>query len=261
MQDTSRRKTNPSFSPDGQTIAFGIWRPGVTPNIWLMDADGKNPRQVTTEQSGGALANWISDNDQLGYITTHDDRQVLASLSLSTGRQQTLADLGQDFYFHRLSPDGRTVASHSRSGGAFNVWTRSLHGGEFKQLTFDKEGIGFPSWSPDGKYLALEIKRGDDTHIGIMPSNGGEVTQLTFEHGQSWPHSWSPDGQKIAFAGFRNGYWNVWSVSIKDKVEKQLTEFSKSNAYVRYPAWSPRGDRIVFEYAESTGNIWVMDLK
>jgi len=28
---------------------------------------------------------------------------------------------------------------------------------------------------------------------------------------------------------------------------------------VRYPAWSPRGDAIVYEYAETTGNIWLLD--
>jgi hypothetical protein len=30
---------------------------------------------------------------------------------------------------------------------------------------------------------------------------------------------------------------------------------------VRYPAWSPSGDRIVYEYAETTGNIWAMELE
>jgi hypothetical protein len=32
------------------------------------------------------------------------------------------------------------------------------------------------------------------------------------------------------------------------------------NACVRAPAWSPLGDKIVYEYAEITGNIWVMDI-
>jgi Tol biopolymer transport system component len=30
---------------------------------------------------------------------------------------------------------------------------------------------------------------------------------------------------------------------------------------VRYPAWSPRGDQIVYEYSETTGNIWTMRVK
>ncbi|HEV7842578.1 MAG TPA: hypothetical protein VGO69_02725, partial [Pyrinomonadaceae bacterium] len=65
----------------------------------------------------------------------------------------------------------------------------------------------------------------------------------------------------IAFAGFRDGVWNIWWVSVKDRTQKRLTDFNKLNAYVRYPAWSPLGTQIVFEYAEMTGNIWMMELK
>jgi Tol biopolymer transport system component len=47
----------------------------------------------------------------------------------------------------------------------------------------------------------------------------------------------------------------------QDKTQKQLTNFDKLNLYVRYPAWSPLGNQIVFEYAEMTANIWMMELK
>jgi len=33
------------------------------------------------------------------------------------------------------------------------------------------------------------------------------------------------------------------------------------NAFVRYPAWSPLGNQIVYEYNETSGNIWLMELK
>ena len=136
-----------------------------------------------------------------------------------------------------------------------------MEGGPPRQLTFDKELMGFPCWSPDGKFLAFEIKRGDDSNIGIIPSGGGTPIQLTSDHGQSWPHDWSPDGDKIVFAGLRNGVWNLWWVSRRDKTEKQITNYTKTNIYVRYPTWSPRGDQIVYEYAETTGNIWMMRMK
>ena len=43
--------------------------------------------------------------------------------------------------------------------------------------------------------------------------------------------------------------------------EKQLTHYEKTNAFVRYPACSPRGNQIVYELTESTGNIWMMEIK
>jgi Tol biopolymer transport system component len=94
-----------------------------------------------------------------------------------------------------------------------------------------------------------------------MSGSGGPPTQLTFDRGQSWLHSWSPDGDKIAFAGFRDGYWNVWWVSRTSKIQKRLTNYSKLNAYVRHPEWSPLGNQIVYEYSETTGNIWLVELK
>lgn len=136
-----------------------------------------------------------------------------------------------------------------------------MEGGEAKQLTFDNELMAFPCWSPDGKFLAFQVKRGDDQHVAIILSGGGTPTQLTFDHGLSWPYSWSPDGDKIAFAGFRDGFWNVYWVSRDGKMQKRLTDYSKLNTFVRYPAWSPLGNQIVYEYSEATGNIWLMELK
>ena len=160
-----------------------------------------------------------------------------------------------------MSPDGKQIAFNSTKSGTINIWTVPTEGGPPKQLTSDKELMGFPSWSPDGKFIAFEMKRGDDTYVMIMPSGGGTPKQLTYDRGQSWPHSWSPDGDKIAFAGFRDGFWNVWWVSRNGATQKKITNYSKLNAYVRYPAWSPLGDQIVFEYAETKSNIWTMTLK
>jgi Tol biopolymer transport system component len=95
----------------------------------------------------------------------------------------------------------------------------------------------------------------------IVPSEGGMSEQLTFDKGQNWTYSFSPDGDKILFAGSRDGLWNVWWVSRATKKEQRLTNYTKLNSFVRYPAWSPRGDQIVYEYSETTGNIWVADMK
>src|ERR1700680_1196968 len=125
-----------------------------------------------------------------------------------------------------------------------------LRGRESRRVTFDRESMGYSCWSPDGKFLAFEMKRGDSTYLMTVPGSGGNLVQLTFEPGQSWAHSWSPDGGKIAFAGQRKGIWNVWWVSRSTKVEKQVTQYTRQNTYVRYPAWSPAGNQIVYEYGE-----------
>ncbi|HYY59494.1 MAG TPA: winged helix-turn-helix domain-containing protein [Pyrinomonadaceae bacterium] len=261
MEDTSRRKSNPIFSPDGKRIALTIWSAGSPVNVWLIDADGKNPVQLTTDPGGSTLPSWLRDNDQIVYVSDREGRGALVSLNLKSRIEQPIFEFEGKMSFIRLSPDGKQIAYNSRQSGNINLWTSTLDGAQPRQLTFDKELAGFPSWSPDGQLLAFMLKRGDSSHVAVIQSGGGEPVQLTFDVGQSFAHSWSPDGERIAFAGFRKGFWNVWWVSRKDKTQKQLTNHSKLNAYVRYPAWSPLGNQIVYEYAETTGNIWLAELK
>jgi TolB protein len=260
MQDRSLRKTNPSFSPDGKRIAFGVWRSGTDVKVWLMNADGKNAAPLTTASMGSGSPGWIS-NDEVVYVAHYRDRQTLSVFNLATGIERTLCPLDDDMDFIRVSPNGGEFAYNSTKSGTINAWKSTVDNGRRVQLTFDRVLTGWPAWSPDGRQLAVELKNGDDTNIAVMPSEGGPTTQLTFEQGQNWPHSWSPDGSKIAFAAFRNGVWNIFWVSVRDKTQRQITNFNKSNSYVRYPAWSPTGNQIVFEYAEMTGNIWMMELR
>jgi len=153
------------------------------------------------------------------------------------------------------------VAFNSNQSGTINMWIARLSGGEPKRLTFsEKERVGFPCWSRDGQFLAFQTVEGKNAYLMVMPASGGQSTQLTFD-GQSLAYSWSPDGDKIAFAGERNDIWNVYWISRSTNEQRKLTNYTKLNAFVRYPEWSPLGNQIVFELAETTGNIWLTELK
>jgi len=260
-QSTSYRKTLPSFSRDGKRIAFTEFLGGEQPRIWVMDNDGRNPIQLTDGSAIDWGPNWFPDNDTVSFQSDREREYRVWSVSVSTGRRKVISDPGQPIGWPRLSPDGKHLAFNSTKSGTINVWTQDLEGGAPRQLTFDNEMMGWPSWSPDGKLLALEIKRGADINVAIMPSRGGEITQLTFDHGESQSNDWSPDGDKILFSGQRNGIWNIYWISKSTKEEKQLTHYTTRNHYVRYPTWSPLGNQIVYEYAETAGNVWLLELK
>jgi Tol biopolymer transport system component len=48
--DTNYRKLAASFSPDGSKLAYNVVRIGSTDELWIIDADGKNPTQVSTDR-------------------------------------------------------------------------------------------------------------------------------------------------------------------------------------------------------------------
>jgi Tol biopolymer transport system component len=106
----------------------------------------------------------------------------------------------------------------------------------------------------------MQVKRGDDMHIVLLDSAGGTPVQMTFDHGLTWPFSWSPDGDKIAFAGNRQNFWNVFWVSRTTGLQKKLTTNESLTSYVRYPCWSPLGDSLVYEFGQTTASLWAIDV-
>ena len=258
--DTSSRNTLPRFSADGKKIAFNRWRRTTGNHIWVGDADGKNLTQITNNPRGEAQANWLPGGEKVAFLSENaDKRLVLWTVSIVTGKQEPLLDLGPGIQYATLSPDGNYVAYNFIQNGVINVWVASVPDGQRKQLTFEEEMGGFPCWSADGQWIAYEKKRGPHDYLMLIPGKGGQSIQLTFDNGKSWPHSFSPTGEEIVFAGQRDGIWNIYTISISTKVQRKLTNYSQMNSFVRYPAWS--ANRIVYEHAETTGNIWMIELK
>ncbi len=123
------------------------------------------------------------------------------------------------------------------------------------EITFN-EGTNFGiSLAPDGQTIAMDIQ-------GVMwtlPIKGGKATALTSgQQPEVREPSWSPDGKKIAFQGFYQGYFHIWTVNADGKNLKQLT---KGKFDDREPSWNADGNSIVFA-SDRSGNydIWEIDL-
>lgn len=255
------RNSRPAFSKDGHFLAFASWRTGTNGDVYVSDADGRNPRQLTTSPAQEDYPSFFPDMKRIGYISVRGGTQSFWVQPAEGGPEKMVADLG-DGDSPRLSPDGTKIAFTAKRGNAPNVWVVKLDGSAPAPLTSDQEFMGFPCWSPDGDLLALEVKRGEDIHIATIPASGGPVTLLTERAGLSWPYSFSPDGERVAFSGLRDGFWNIYTVSRSTKRETKLTRYTRPNVYVRYPAFHPDGRRLVYELAETNGNVWVIeDLK
>jgi len=258
--DAGCRSILPAFSPDGSRIAFSgcRGRAGLPQQIWLMNADGSNLQQLTFGTVSSAYPAWYPD----GHRILFGSRGKLISVDTDTRQQKVIKQIDRNSGGFSLSPNGTQIAMGLSKDGIYNIWLTDLSNATPKQLTFNKETTSYPAWSPDGKFIAAEIQRGIDNNIVIVPSAGGTATQLTPFQGQQWLFGWSPDGDKVLYANQgKDLAWNIWSVSRSTKTEKQLTHYIKTNAYVRYPSMSPRGNQIVYEYTETTGNVWMLQFK
>jgi TolB protein len=255
------RATWPVFSPDGDTIAFGWIPPGGSNDVWLMNSDGGNQRPVIEGPAVEYGNDFYPDGKRLLCFSDRDGGKFNGyEFEIATRTSKKLQIDLSDAISIRLSPDGKRIAYHSkRDSITINTWMADLATRTQQKLTFDREFVGYPCWSPDGRELALEVRRGDDIFIGVMPSAGGTPELLNEKRGLSWAFSYSPDGRRIAFAGYRDDTWNLWWIDRKTREEKRLTENTRLDVYIRFPSWSPKGDQIVYEQAETRGQVYLLD--
>lgn len=126
----------PVFSPDGKTITFTSSRNGRD-QIWLMNADGSNPRLM----ANGCSSTFSPDGKWLWFSARCADSDIkriqMAGTDLST--------IGNIFGQNpSVSPDGEFVVFQSND----DIWVMNIDGSEPAQLTSGSALDSAPSWRP-----------------------------------------------------------------------------------------------------------------
>jgi Tol biopolymer transport system component len=133
-------------------------------------------------------------------------------------------------------------------GATQNRWPGSLY------VTV-REGTSMAiALSPDKRTLVLDLQGG----LWTLPVAGGQANRITDEFNDARQPSWSPDGKRIAFQGYRDGTWRIWSTGPDGSDLKALTSGSFDD---REPHWSPDGRNIAFS-SDRSGNydVWVLNI-
>lgn len=149
----------PSWSPDGKTVAFQSYRDGMW-RIWTVGADGSNATAVTRGDFDDREPHWSPDGVSIAFSSDRSGNYDVWVLTVATGAvRQITSDPGNDF-FPAWSPDGRAIAFVSTRSGAPGVYAidpssaAPTGGAKGERLVASSAAnIGAPSWSPDGKVL------------------------------------------------------------------------------------------------------------
>ncbi|GJQ20457.1 MAG: prolyl oligopeptidase [Bacteroidia bacterium] len=179
---------NPSFSPDGNYLAFTSSRGADGKNqVWIMRLTGGEARRVTRAKNGVGSYRWSPDGSRIAYTMTDppgDDDEKRKKEK----RDWKVAD---EEYSHAHLYVVRIGEAEQEPE------VQRLTGGNFHVTSFD--------WSPDGTFIAFSHQANPTvdvwptTDISIVPSDSGAVRSMVAMRGSDSNPLYSPDGQWIAF--------------------------------------------------------------
>jgi len=214
LSKNNKNDSEPSWSFDGEYIAFVSDRRGLSPNetqVYIMDADGSNQRLVTkrNEDVQDHYPCFSPDGKKLVFTrkTIGENLHLQSNFDYKIftididGKNEEHLTAG---FYARWSPDGRKMIFNPFDDviGLIqnNVATMDTDGKNQVNIT-DGADIE-PSWSRNGKYIVFSSPRnGNSYEIYKMDSDGKNIVCLT-NGGASWlplGPSWSPDGKQIVF--------------------------------------------------------------
>lgn len=157
---------SPAWSPAGGRIAYQHWEVNGRSDIWVMNADGTAPANLTADMPANGFRSapaWSADGSRLAFA------------QMTSG------------------PTGTTAS----------IWIMDAYGNSRRELTNTLTGFdGAPTWSPDGERLAFVRHYGAEADITIIDIDSGALTRLPLTGLEVRP-SWSPDGSLIAFSSGR----------------------------------------------------------
>ena len=265
---------DPQISPDGNTVAYvrtsmDIMSDRAVPNIWQVDASGKNHRPLLSGPGNYSSPRWSPDGDRLAYVTEVPGRGAQLHVRwMDTGQTAVISNVRRAPRAMRWSPDGEYLA--------FVMFVPD-----------DNEPLAKPpaapegaDWAPGAKVIETMPYRFDGRgyletgydHIFVVSVEGGTPRQLTggdFNH--RGPLGWMPDGKRIVFSASRLDdaehhpvESELWAVTVADGELEQLTDRRGPD---RGAAVSPDGKRIAYlgfddkQLAWQSSDVYVMDVE
>lgn len=256
--DANRARLIRSGYGDNYSEVFGLcWTPngrlvygshaGNNADIWIMDSDGGNQKQLTYNTRREVAPVVSGDGRYIVYVSQGSGSSHLWRMD-ADGRNPRQLTQGMFDSGPSISPDGRWIVYSSYDESAKQtLWKVSIDGSDPIQLT--RHTSNSPSVSPDGKSIAcqhMDEKTGRMV-VAIVPFIGGNPTEV-FDEMPLPTHGllrWTPDGRALTYIVTNDGVSNIWLQPLDGGQPKQMTNFKEDQIFRL--AWSHDGKDLAYD--------------
>jgi len=259
-------KFSPSFSPDGNKIAFAVDSDGSESyHICIHDFATNNTTDLTPQILYAHQPNvsWSPDGSSLAVLSDAKGIFSLYILPLDGSGARMIRNIFHPCWDVAWSPDGRWIAVESEAAASdhsIHIVPVGRHKGKVRTVQITEGGKALnaqqPAWSPDSRFLAFSCENGEWFNIGLFDLEAQEVRWVTDSTGDDSQPAWSQSGETLGWVHsegartrfqFKKGSDTVREVTVGEGVHAQ-------------PQITADGVIILFEDVRRPTDLWKINL-
>jgi TolB protein len=224
--------------------------------LWVMDWDGANPKQLTKHGAIALAPAWSPDGRQLVFTSFLRGTPALFVLTPQEGYLRLLYDKGGVNSSATFSPDGKRIAFASSNDGNTDIFVVPVEGGTPQRLTSARGIDTQPAWAPNGRQIAFTSTRSGSPQIYLMDADGSNVRRLTFDGGFHDEATWANDGTRLACTTKVGDRFQIATIDTITGEQRVIPGPGNNES----PCFSPDGSMLAFA-SDRTGSpeIFVTD--
>ncbi|MBQ9476400.1 MAG: S9 family peptidase [Bacteroidales bacterium] len=254
------RLSDPQLSPDGTRILYGVSYNSIADNrscrnLFLCDADGSNPVQLTRYAKSVSNARWSLDGKSIFFL--QGGQLWKAPLQGNKlGKREQLSDIPNGISEFKLSPDQSQVLYLSTIKNPAVVQPADTDPALDKASAYTTEDLMYRHWDHwvteiPRSYVAT-LANGRITPERSLDILGDEPFELPTEpFGGAEQLDWHPDGRHIAYScrkktGKQYAFSTNTGIYIYDILTGATTGVKTDGGYDTDPVWSPDGKKLAW---------------
>ena len=227
-------------------IVFTSRRDGNN-EIYVMDADGKNPIRLTDNPANDFDPDWSPDGTKIPFASRRKGGVYQIYVMDADGKNPIrLTDGPRRKEDPDWSPDGQKIAFTVNPDRNKDEWLDhiAVMDADGNNRVKHEDRAMEPSWSPDGGGIAFTSRRDDwNWDIYVMGADRRGLKRVTHDLAPKFRPAFSPDGGRIAYISDHEGFLHIFVVGADGGNRVRLTHNQENH---RDPAWSPDGRMIAY---------------